>query len=49
VFGGIIMNPLWIPIFYVMGMQITEEKNLGLLNNAINGVDKKASSLIWPD
>ena len=49
VFGGIIMNPLWIPIFYVMGMQITEEKNLGLLNNAINGVDKKSSSLIWPD
>jgi len=23
--------------------------NLGLLNNAINGVDKKSSSLIWPD
>jgi hypothetical protein len=46
VFGGIIMNPLWIPIFYVMGMQITEEKNLGLLNKAIIGVDKKSLSLI---
>jgi hypothetical protein len=29
-----------------MGMQITEEKNLGLLNKEIIGVDKKSLSLI---
>lgn len=35
VFGGIIMNPLWIPIFYAMGMQINEEKNIIQLNQAL--------------
>ena len=39
--GGLLINPLWMPIFYVMGMQIAEEKNLGLLNRAIIGVEQK--------
>lgn len=39
--GGLLINPLWMPIFYVMGMQIIEEKNLGLLNQAIIGVEQK--------
>jgi len=39
--GGLLINPLWMPIFYVMGMQIVEEKNLGLLNRAIIGVEHK--------
>jgi hypothetical protein len=39
--GGLLINPLWMPIFYVMGMQINEEKNLGLLNRAIIGVEQK--------
>lgn len=43
--GGILINPLWMPIFYVMGMQIIEEKNLGMLNRAIIGVEQKISSL----
>ncbi|MDO9268955.1 MAG: hypothetical protein Q7T96_07580 [Methylobacter sp.] len=43
--GGILINPLWMPIFYVMGMQIIEEKNLGILNRAIIGVEQKISSL----
>ncbi|MGZ5031469.1 MAG: hypothetical protein ACXWAT_08260 [Methylobacter sp.] len=43
--GGILINPLWMPIFYVMGMHIIEEKNLGVLNRAIIGVEKKISSL----
>lgn len=42
--GGILINPLWMPIFYVMGMQIIEEKNLGILNRAIIGVEQKISS-----
>ncbi len=43
--GGILINPLWMPIFYVMGMQIVEEKNLGILNRAIIGVEQKIASL----
>ena len=43
--GGILINPLWMPIFYVMGMQIVEERNLGMLNRAIIGVEQKISSL----
>jgi len=39
--GGLLINPLWMPILYVMGMQIIEEKNLGLLNRAIIGVERK--------
>ena len=41
VMGGILINPFWMPIFYMMGMQISEEKNLGLLNTAIMGVELK--------
>ena len=43
--GGLLINPLWMPIFYVMGMQITEEKNLGILNRAIISVERKISAL----
>lgn len=39
--GGLLINPLWMPIFYMMGMQIKEEKNLGILNQAIMGVEQK--------
>jgi len=41
--GGVLINPFWMPIFYVMGMQISEEKNLGVLNRAIIGVELKIS------
>jgi hypothetical protein len=41
VLGGLLINPLWMPIFYVMGMQIHEEKNLGVLNRAIIDVEQK--------
>ena len=33
------MNPLWIPIFYALGIQIGEEKNVYELNKAIIGVE----------
>jgi len=39
--GGLLLNPLWMPILYVMGMQICEEKNLGLLNRAIIDVERR--------
>lgn len=41
--GGLLINPLWTPIFYVMGMQIIEEKNLGILNKAVQGVMRKVA------
>ncbi len=41
VMGGILINPLWMPIFYVMGIQIHEEKNLGILNKAVIRVEEK--------
>ena len=44
ILGGILINPLWMPIFYVMGMQIHEERNLGVLNRAIMGVEQKIFS-----
>lgn len=39
--GGLLINPLWMPIFYVMGIQINEENNLAQLNKAIIGVERK--------
>jgi hypothetical protein len=41
VLGGILINPFWMPIFYVMGIQIGEEKNLGILNRAVCTVEQR--------
>ncbi len=42
VFGGIVINPLWMPVIYMMCLQIYEEKNLIALNKAVQGVLSKA-------
>jgi hypothetical protein len=39
--GGALINPLWVPIFYTMGIQIVEENNLGVLNRAVITVEKR--------
>lgn len=39
--GGLLINPLWMPIFYVLGIQIYEEKNLAVLNKAVIHVERK--------
>ncbi len=39
VLGGIVMNPLWMPIFYVMGMHISEEKRVIGLNQVIRELE----------
>lgn len=39
--GGILINPLWVPIFYTMGIQIIEENNLGVLNQAVMRVEQR--------
>ena len=37
--GGVLINPLWMPIFYTMGIQIVETDNLVVLNNAVIKVE----------
>jgi hypothetical protein len=39
--GGLLMNPLWMPIFYTLGMQFAEDKLLFLLNKAVISVEDK--------
>lgn len=33
--GALMINPLWLPIFYMLGLQFAEEKQLSLLNKAV--------------
>lgn len=42
--GGVLINPLWVPIFYTMGIQIVEEINLGALNRAVIQVENRIAS-----
>jgi hypothetical protein len=46
VLGGILINPLWMPIFYMMGLQIKEEANLRVLIQAIISVEQKLAPVI---
>lgn len=41
VLGGLLINPLWMPIFYTMGIQFAEERQLGLLNRAVMVVEQR--------
>ena len=41
--GGILINPLWLPIFYTMGIQIIEENNLKVLNRAVIRVEQRVA------
>ncbi len=41
--GGVLINPLWMPIFYTMGIQIVEENNLAVLNRAVIRVEQKVA------
>ncbi len=43
--GGVLINPLWVPIFYTMGIQIVEENNLGVLNRAVMKVEQRLGLL----
>lgn len=39
--GGLLINPLWMPIFYMLGIQFAEEKQLSLLNKAVMAVEQR--------
>ena len=42
--GGVLINPLWVPIFYTMGIQIVEEDNLDALNRAVCQVENRLAA-----
>lgn len=41
--GAILINPLWFAIFYMLGIQLAEEKKLARLNQAIYAVENRAA------
>lgn len=43
--GGLFMNPYWMPIFYMIGMQFVEDKQFYLLNKAVMSAEHKLKYL----
>ena len=43
--GSLLINPFWMPIFYVLGLQILEEKQFQSLNQAVISVEKRTAHL----
>lgn len=43
ILGAMMINPFWMPIFYMLGLQFAEEKQLGLLNKAVIQVEEKTA------
>ena len=43
--GGLLINPFWMPIFYVLGLQILEEKQYQSLNQAVISAEDRTAHL----
>ncbi|MDD4914502.1 MAG: hypothetical protein PHW13_05620 [Methylococcales bacterium] len=43
ILGALLVNPLWMPIFYTLCLQISEEKQLQVLNRAVLQVEQKTA------
>ncbi|MCQ8102873.1 hypothetical protein NP590_02045 [Methylomonas sp. SURF-2] len=43
ILGAMLINPLWMPIFYALGLQFAEEKQLSLLNRAVIEAEEKSA------
>lgn len=43
ILGGLLVNPLWMPIFYTLGLQFAEDKQFSLLNRAVMAVEQRLS------
>lgn len=41
ILGAMMINPFWMPIFYMLGLQFAEDKQLSLLNRAVITVEEK--------
>ena len=45
ILGAMMINPFWMPIFYMLGLQFAEDKQLNLLNKAVIAVEQKTTHL----
>jgi len=43
VLGAMMINPFWMPIFYLLGLQFVEEKQLQVLNQAVLKLEQRTS------
>lgn len=43
VLGAMMINPLWMPIFYMLGLQFAEEKQLIVLNRAVQLAEQQTA------
>jgi hypothetical protein len=43
ILGAMMINPLWMPIFYMLGLQFAEDKQLNLLNRAVIAAEEKTT------
>ena len=43
ILGAMMVNPFWMPIFYMLGLQFAEDKQLSLLNRAVIAVEEKTA------
>lgn len=43
ILGAMMINPFWMPIFYMLGLQFAEDKQLSLLNRAVIAVEEKTA------
>lgn len=41
--GALMINPFWLPVFYALGMQFAEEKQVQQLNKAVVNLEKKTA------
>jgi hypothetical protein len=41
--GSLLINPLWMPIFYMLGLQFAEEKQIQMLNKTVIMLEQKTA------
>ncbi|AMK75178.1 MULTISPECIES: hypothetical protein [Methylomonas] len=49
ILGGLMINPFWGPIFYMLGVQFVEDKQLVVLNKAVIQVEDKVMPIVLRD
>lgn len=49
ILGGLMINPFWGPIFYMLGVQFVEDKHFVVLNKAVIVVEQKIMPIVLRD
>lgn len=49
ILGGLMINPFWGPIFYMLGVQFVEDKHFFVLNKAVISVEQRILPLVLRD